>query len=182
MDFRQVMQERYQQAYREHPGLEQFRQRKKGLLWGMMGLFALQKLLLAAALGGGWAMAGALLGLFIPGIFALAVWRGNWKFSLLLLIPALNLALGLVRQALPVLLSGEQYPPFVYLCLLADGALTLYLAGLTAWLVIPEKNRGYAAALNQVTEELIRLSKEQAAGQGRKDREDVERRPEDGGR
>ena len=39
MELKNEMLARYARAYQEHPGLEQFRRRKKALLWGVMGLF-----------------------------------------------------------------------------------------------------------------------------------------------
>lgn len=164
MNFKEEMLERYRRAYAQHPGLEQFRQRKKALLWGIMGLFALQKLLIALALGSGWGVLGGVLGLVIPAIFALTAWRGDWKFSLVLLIPAATIGLSLVRDGLPALLAGGgQYPLPVYLSVFVDAALVLCLAGTAAWLSVPEKNREYGAILNRVTEELILLNKQMAA-------------------
>lgn len=172
MDFREEMLEAYRRAYQAHPGLETFRNRKKRLLWGMMGLFALGKLLSAVRLCGDWGFAapvgvilGTLLGLAIPGIFALAVWRGNWRFSFLLLLPAAGIALELFRSWFPAMASGGSFVPLFYVALALSVVTCLYLVGVTLWLAAPARNREYGEILNQVTEALILRSKEIAAQQ-----------------
>lgn len=164
MDLKEEMLARYRRAYDEHPGLEQFRGRKKALLWGAMGLFALQKLMDAMAVGNIWAFFAGLVGLLIPGIFLLTAWRGGWKFSLVLLLPAAVGAASFLTGWLPMVLEGRMrpWPPF-YAAFALAGAAPLYLAGVVAWLSVPEKNRAFGAILNQVNEELILRSKQMAA-------------------
>lgn len=160
MDFKTAMQEHYRRAYGQHPGLEQFRRLKKALFWGIMALFALQKLLIAVALGHPLAFAAGLLGLVLPAIFLLAAWRGEWKMSLLLLIPACTIGAGFFRDALPALLyTGGRLPMPVYLSVFVDAALVILMAGTVVWLTVPRQNREYSVILNRITEELIRLSK-----------------------
>ncbi len=169
MDFREEMMEAYRRAYEAHPGLEAFRGRKKALLWGMMALFALSKLLTAIP---AWNYAshaviviGGLMGLVIPGIFALAVWRGGWRFSLALLLPAASIALDLFRSWFPALAAGGDFHPLFHVTLWTAVATCLYLIGVVLYLSVPAKNRAYGEVLNQVTEALILRSKELAAQQ-----------------
>lgn len=170
MDFREEFLAVWRQAYQDNPGLESFRVRKKALLWGMMGGFALQKLIALYVLGGMGntfsliaGLFGAVVGLAIPGIFALAVWRGNWKFSLALLLPAAYLLFDVAGNGLPALAGGESYHPVFYLILAVEGLLALYLAGVTLWLSVPRRNRELGDVANRVNEYLIRRSKEIAA-------------------
>ncbi len=167
MDFREEILAVWRQAYLDHPGLEQFKTRKKMLLWGVMGLFVLQK---AVGLVSLWGFGnplvllfGAVVGLALPGIFALAVWRGSWKFSLALLLPAIYLAVDVLWNGLPVLASGEPYYTSFYVILAVEGLMALYLAGVTIWLSVPKRNRELGQVMNQVNEHLIRRSKELAA-------------------
>lgn len=170
MDFREEFVAAWRQAYQDNPGLESFRARKKALLWGVMGGFALQKLIglyVLGGMGGGGALIfglfGAVMGLAIPGIFALAVWRGNWRFSLALLLPAAYLLYDVVGNGFPALASGASYHPAFYLILAVEGLLALYLAGVVLWLSVPRRNRELGEIQNQVNERLIRRSKEIAA-------------------
>lgn len=164
MDFRQEMEAIFWQACQAHPQLPWFRSTKKGLLWGMMALFALLRTLEGflywQAGHSALAMLRVPLGLVLPGIFALSVWRGHWKFSFLLLIPAGSLALGLLSEIRAALLLGfDTLPLPVLIYLVANAATILYLAGVLLWLLLP-RNRELSIALNQVTEEQIRRSKE----------------------
>lgn len=154
------IQEIYHRAYEEHPGLEPFRKTKKTLLLLSMILFALQKLLDVVAMGGGWVFLAGVAGLIIPAIFVLAAWRGGWKLSLVLLLPAGMGLVSLFRDWLPMLREGGGYPPLFYAAAAVAAVLPFTLAATTAWLTIPEKNRDYGDALNQVHEELILLSKQ----------------------
>ncbi len=170
MDFREEALAVWRQANQDNPGLESFRARKKALLWGVMGGFALQKLIGLYVLGGmGSAGAlvaglfGAVMGLAIPGIFALAVWRGNWRFSLALLLPAAYLIFDVAGNGIPALASGDSYHPVFYLILAVEGLLALYLVGVTLWLSVPRRNRELGEVANQINEYLIRRSKEIAA-------------------
>lgn len=156
--FREETQRIYLRAYGEHPGLEQFRRRKKTLLLLAMGLFALQRLLAAIALGGGWMLLAALGGLLIPGIFVMAVWRGGWKLSLVLLLPAANALVSLFTDWLPMLREGG-YPTLFYVAFGVMVLLPVTLIGTTAWLSIPARNREYGDVLNGIHEELIQISK-----------------------
>lgn len=158
-EYQAEIQEIYRRAYEEHPGLERFRQWKKNLLLLAMVLFALQKLLDAVALGGGLAFLAGLAGLIIPGIFVLAAWRGGWKLSLVLLLPAGIGLVSLFSDWLPLLREGGDYVPLFYVAAALAALLPLTLAGVTAWLTVPEKNRAYGDQLNRVHEELIALSK-----------------------
>ena len=110
MDLRQEMEAIFWQACQAHPQLPWFRSTKKGLLWGMMALFALLRTLEGflywQAGHSALAMLRVPLGLVLPGIFALSVWRGHWKFSFLLLIPAGSLALGLLSEIRAALLGS----------------------------------------------------------------------------
>lgn len=148
----------YLRTYQEYPGLERFRKQKKALLWLAMGLFALQKLLDAIALGGGWMLLAGLAGLLIPGIFVMAVWRGGWKLSLVLLLPAANALVSLFGDWLPMLREGG-YPTLFYVAFGVTALLPAVLIGTTAWLSIPARNREYGDVLNGVHEELIQISK-----------------------
>ncbi len=164
MDLRQEMEAIFWQACQTHPQLPWFRSTKKGLLWGMMALFALLRTLEGflywQAGHSALAMLRVPLGLVLPGIFALSVWRGHWKFSFLLLIPAGSLALGLLSEIRAALLLGfDTLPLPVLIYLAANAAAILYLAGVLLWLLLP-RNRELSIALNQVTEEQIRRSKE----------------------
>ncbi len=164
MDLRQEMEAIFWQACQAHPQLPWFRSTKKGLLWGMMALFALLRTLEGflywQAGHSALAMLRVPLGLVLPGIFALSVWRGHWKFSFLLLIPAGSLALGLLSEIRAALLLGFDTLPLPVLIYLAvNAAAILYLAGVLLWLLLP-RNRELSIALNQVTEEQIRRSKE----------------------
>lgn len=164
MDFRQEMEAIFWQACQAHPQLPWFRSTKKGLLWGMMALFALLRTLEGflywQAGHSALAMLRVPLGLVLPGIFALSVWRGHWKFSFLLLIPAGSLALGLLSEIRAALLLGfDTLPLPVLIYLAANAAAILYLADVLLWLLLP-RNRELSIALNQVTEEQIRRSKE----------------------
>lgn len=164
MDFRQEMETIFWQACQAHPQLPWFRSTKKGLLWGMMALFALLRTLEGflywQAGHSALAMLRVPLGLVLPGIFALSVWRGHWKFSFLLLIPAGSLALGLLSEIRAALLLGfDTLPLPVLIYLAANAAAILYLADVLLWLLLP-RNRELSIALNQVTEEQIRRSKE----------------------
>lgn len=163
MDMREEMERMHREAYAVHPGLEGFRTGKKWLLWGMMGLFALSKLCAAIPL---WqtgnraaVVLGVVLGMAVPGIFALAVWRGNWRFSFVLLLPAASMALDLVRNALPALLSGESYHILFYCIVGLELVMTAYLAALVLWFTVPPQNREYSDILNGLNEELIRRAK-----------------------
>lgn len=158
-EYQEQIQEIYRRAYEEHPGLERFRGRKKNLLLLAMILFALQKLLDAIALGGGLALLAGLAGLIIPGIFVLAAWRGGWKLSLVLLLPAGMGLWSLFNDWIPVLRAGGDYLPLFYVAAAVAALLPLTLAGTTFWLTVPEKNRQYGDDLNRVHEELIVLSK-----------------------
>ena len=167
MDFREEYLAVWRQAYQDHPGLERFRAIKKGLLWGVMALFALQKLIVVVSM---WRIGspaallfGAVVGMALPGIFALAVWRGNWKFSLVLLLPALYLAYDVVGNGFSALASGDSYYFTFYLILAVEGLMALYLAGVALWLSVPVQNRQLGDTANQVNEYLIRRSKEIAA-------------------
>ena len=164
MDLRQEMEAIFWQACQAHPQLPGFRSTKKGLLWGMMALFALLRTLEGflywQAGHSALAMLRVPLGLVLPGIFALSVWRGHWKFSFLLLIPAGSLALGLLSEIRAALLLGfDTLPLPVLIYLAANAAAILYLAGVLLWLLLP-RNRELSIALNPVTEEQIRRSKE----------------------
>ena len=164
MDLRQEMEAIFWQACQAHPQLPWFRSTKKGLLWGMMALFALLRTLEGflywQAGHSALAMLRVPLGLVLPGIFALSVWCGHWKFSFLLLIPAGSLALGLLSEIRAALLLGfDTLPLPVLIYLAANAAAILYLAGVLLWLLLP-RNRELSIALNQVTEEQIRRSKE----------------------
>lgn len=164
MDLRQEMEAIFWQACQAHPQLPWFRSTKKGLLWGMMALFALLRTLEGflywQAGHSALAMLRVPLGLVLPGIFALSVWHGHWKFSFLLLIPAGSLALGLLSEIRAALLLGfDTLPLPVLIYLAANAAAILYLAGVLLWLLLP-RNRELSIALNQVTEEQIRRSKE----------------------
>ncbi len=164
MDLRQEMEAIFWQACQAHPQLPWFRSTKKGLRWGMMALFALLRTLEGflywQAGHSALAMLRVPLGLVLPGIFALSVWRGHWKFSFLLLIPAGSLALGLLSEIRAALLLGfDTLPLPVLIYLAANAAAILYLAGVLLWLLLP-RNRELSIALNQVTEEQIRRSKE----------------------
>lgn len=164
MDLRQEMEAIFWQACQAHPQLPWFRSTKKGLLWGMMALFALLRTLEGflywQAGHSALAMLRVPLGLVLPGIFALSAWRGHWKFSFLLLIPAGSLALGLLSEIRAALLLGfDTLPLPVLIYLAANAAAILYLAGVLLWLLLP-RNRELSIALNQVTEEQIRRSKE----------------------
>lgn len=163
-DHRAEVQEIYRRAYEETPGLERFRQRKKDLLRLVMALFVLQKLLDAVAVGSGWAFLAGLVGLVIPGIFVLAAWRGGWKLSLVLLLPAANGLLSLFTQWIPLLFTGGGYPPLFYAACAVMGLLPLTLAVTVFWLTVPEKNRAYGDALNRVHEELIQRGKQLSQG------------------
>lgn len=154
------IQEIYRRAYEDHPGLEQFRQRKKTFLLLAMALFALQKLLDAIAMGGGWMLLAGLAGLILPSIFILATWRGGWKLSLVLLLPAGMGLVSIFRDWLPMLREGGGYPPLFYAACAVATVLPLTLAGITAWLSIPKKNQKYGDDLNRIHEELILLSKQ----------------------
>lgn len=158
-EYQAEIREIYRRAYEEHPGLERFRGRKKNLLLLVMVLFALQKLLDAAALGGGLAFLARLAGLIIPAIFVLAAWRGGWKLSLVLMLPAGMGLMSLFSDWLPLLRAGGDYLPLFYVAAALAALLPLTLAATTAWLVIPEKNRAYGDQLNHIHEELIALSK-----------------------
>lgn len=167
MDMRQEMELLFRQACQEHPGLPRFRAAKKGLLWGMMGFFALIRVLEGLLY---WeaghpvlAVLRVPLGLLIPGIFALSVWRGGWKFSFLLLLPAGSLAGDLLPEIRVTLLLGyNTLRPMAYVILAVEAIAALYLAGVVLWLALPPENRELSAVMNQITEELIRRSKEQA--------------------
>lgn len=170
MEFREEVLAAWRQAYEENPGLESFKSRKKALLWGVMGLFALQKLVALFILGGTGSTAalisglfGAVVGLAIPGIFVLAVWRGNWRFSLAFLLPAAYLLFDVLGNGLPALTSGDSYYPVFYLILGLEAFLALYLIGVTLWLSVPQRNRELGDAMNRVNEYLIHRSKEIAA-------------------
>ena len=168
MELKNEMLARYARAYQEHPGLEQFRRRKKALLWGVMGLFLLLRLLdMAMYLSVGSPMTAALrvpFGLVIPGIFVLSAWRGDHRFAFLLLLPAASLGTDLIqffrwyRRGI-----AEGFRPLYFVMLAAEAVTLLYLAGTTLWLAIPAENREFSVILNQITEELIRRSKEMAA-------------------
>ncbi len=167
MDFREEFFAVWRQAYQEHPGLEQFKAWKKRLLWGVMALFALQKLIMVVSM---WRIGspvallfGAVVGMALPGIFALAVWRGGWKFSLALLLPALYLAYDVIGNGLSALASGDSYYFAFYVILAVEGFMALYLAGVVLWLSVPARNRQLGEIANQVNEYLIRRSKELAA-------------------
>lgn len=158
-DFQEEMRRLYLQAYDEHPGLLQFRRRKKTLLWLAMALFALQKLLDAVAVGGGWMLLAGLAGLLLPGIFVMAVWRGGWKLSLVLLLPAANALVSLFTDWLPMLREGG-WPPLFYAAFSLMVILPVTLVGTTAWLSVPERNREYGEILNDIHERLILISKQ----------------------
>lgn len=164
MDFREEILATWRRAYQENPGLESFKTWKKRLLWGIMLLFALQKLTVVASmwrLGHPGAMIfGAVMGMAIPGIFVLAVWRGNWKFSLALLLPAFTLASDVIRNGLPALTSGNSYYPIFYVIIALEGFMTLYIVGVVLWISVPVRNRQLGEIMNQVNEHLIRRSKE----------------------
>ena len=158
-EYQAQIQEIYRRAYEEHPGLERFRRRKKNLLLLAMALFALGKLLDAVAIGGALAFLAGLAGLLIPAIFVLAAWRGGWKLSLVLLLPAGAGLVSLLSDWLPLLRAGGGYRPLFYAAAAVAALLPLTLAGTTAWLSIPEKNRVYGEQLSHIHEELIALSK-----------------------
>lgn len=155
----------YERAYSENPGLKAFERRKKQLLWGMF-LFAaaIRLILVVPQLMGGTSIIivifSYLVAVGIPGIFALAVYRGPWTFSLMLLLPAVNTALDLIRNGLPALFSGESYIFLYYVLLAMQGLYVLYLLALTAWLAIPEKNREFAKVLNGIFGEYSQRVKE----------------------
>lgn len=168
MEFKEEMLARYARAYQENPGLEAFRRRKKALLWGMMGLFALIRLLEAVmycSVGSPvLAVFRFLLGLVIPGIFALSAWRGDWRFAFLLLLPTGGLVSDLFRFARWYRLGiAGTFRPLYYAALGVEAVTVLYLAGATLWLALPAENKRFSTILNAVTEELIRRSKELAA-------------------
>lgn len=158
-EFQAEIQEIFRRAYEARPGLERFRRRKKNLLLLAMVLFVLQKLLGVVAAGGGWGFLAGLAGLLISGIFILAAWRGGWKLSLVLLLPAAVGLASFFRDWLPFLREGGGYSPLFYAACALAALLPLALAGIAAWLSVPEKNREYGDDLNRVNEELIALSK-----------------------
>lgn len=159
MDVRQAVAAAYRRAYEDHPGLEAFERRRRRILWGMfllaaaLRLVSLAPLLLTGASPVGVAVS-ALVGLCLPGIFALAVYRGPWTLSLILLLPAANVALDLLKNGLPALASGERYLPLYYVLLALEGGYLLVLLALTAWLTIPARNRAFAQVLHGVAREL----------------------------
>lgn len=165
MDLRQDMESIFRRACEAHPGLAPYRAAKKGLLWGAMGFFVLIRVLEGVLY---WRAGQSLLavlrlplGLVIPGIFVLSVWRGGWKFSFLLLLPAGSLAMGLVQELRVTLLLGfDHFRPMAYVITGVEAATVLYLVWVVLWLSLPERNRKLSAVLNQVTEEQIRRSKE----------------------
>ena len=168
MELKNEMLARYARAYQEHPGLEQFRRRKKALLWGVMGLFLLLRLLdMAMYLSVGSPMTAALrvpFGLVIPGIFVLSAWRGDHRFAFLLLLPAASLGTDLIRFFRWYRLGiADGFRPLYFVMLAAEAVTLLYLAVTTLWLAIPAENREFSVILNQITEDLIRRSKEMAA-------------------
>lgn len=158
MDLQKEIMDSYQQAYSEHPGLKTFERCKKLLLWGMFLLAAAMKLIsmIPLLMGGTSIIAlilSALLGMCIPGIFALAVYRGPWTFSLVFLLPAASTIIDLLQNGLPALSSGESYMPLFYVLLVLQGLYGLYLLALTAWLSIPVRNREFAQVLNDISKE-----------------------------
>ena len=146
MELKNEMLARYARAYQEHPGLEQFRRRKKALLWGVMGLFLLLRLLdMAMYLSVGSPMTAALrvpFGLVIPGIFVLSAWRGDHRFAFLLLLPAASLGTDLIQFFGWYRLGiADGFRPLYFVMLAAEAVTLLYLAGTTLWLAIPAENR-----------------------------------------
>lgn len=71
--------------------------------------------------------------------------------------------MGLVSQLRVALLVGlDSLQPMAYVILAVEAVTALYLAGVVLWLSLPPENRELSAVMNQITEELIRRSKEQA--------------------
>lgn len=164
MDLREEMERMLREACEANPGLEGFRKGKKLLLWGMMGLFALSKLCAAIPMWRlghpGAVVFGAVVGMVIPGIFALAVWRGDWRFAFSLLLPAANLAVDLAANGLPALFSGESYYLLFYCIVGLELVMVAYLTAAVLWLTVPRRNRELSVILNGLNEELIRRGKE----------------------
>lgn len=69
---------------------------------------------------------------------------------------------GLPRFRAALLLGYSTLRPMAYVILAAEAIAALYLAGVVLWLALPPENRELSAVMNQITEELIRRSKEQA--------------------
>ena len=81
------LREQQRRAFEENPGLEAFQKRKRALLWGMFFLMMLLKAFNLFAVSGTALLplvAGLALGALVPGIVALALYRGPWKLAFLL--------------------------------------------------------------------------------------------------
>lgn len=158
MDFKNEMRAAYQQAYEVHPGLKRFDQMKKILLWGVIGIAAVQKILVIIPNFRPSSILllffSAIIGLCIPGIFALAAYRGPWKHSLIFYFLAVYLLFDVVTNGLPVLTAGIELPSLFYAAAAVESFYAVYLLLLALWLTVPAKNRSYADVLNSVFKDL----------------------------
>lgn len=162
MDLKNEMLIAYQNAYRDNPGLESFHRWKKRLLWGMFGIAALQKIVIISLMSGQPLLPmiiGAVIGLGIPGIFALAVYQGPWNFALVLYFLVAQLLFDLISNGIPALTSGIEYLPIFYVILGIEVFYTVYLLAITLWMTVPARNRAYAQLLNDIYKEYSRKMK-----------------------
>lgn len=163
MNFKLDIIEAYKNAYNKNPGLEKFNNCKKWLLWGMFGIAVLQKLFAVILLFDKFSFAlliGALIGLCIHGIFAIAVYRGPWKFSFIFYLLFIHLLFDLIKNGIPALVSGIEYVPIFYIMMAVETFYAVYLLFLALWLTVPSKNRTYAQIINDVFKECSQKFKE----------------------
>lgn len=141
----------YRTAYEATPGLELFDRLRRLLLWGMMAIVAAQRVLAFILTNGSNPLVllfGLVMGMSVPGIFALAIYRGPWTYACFFYLLAAFPIYELVVTALPVLLSGVTYQPVFYMLVVAEAAYAAYLLGMGVWLTIPAKSRRWAQLLH----------------------------------
>ena len=141
------LREQQRRAFEENPGLEAFQKRKRALLWGMFFLMMLLKAFNLFAVSGTALLplvVGLALGALVPGIVALALYRGPWKLAFLLYaLAAVSLA-DILKNALPVLSLGVPLAPLFYVVLAIESVSCAYTLLLAVYLTVPAKSREYA--------------------------------------
>ena len=138
------LREQQRRAFEENPGLEAFQKRKRALLWGMFFLMMLLKAFNLFAVSGTALLplvVGLALGALVPGIVALALYRGPWKLAFLLYaLAAVSLA-DILKNALPVLSLGVPLAPLFYVVLAIESVSCAYTLLLAVYLTVPAKSR-----------------------------------------
>lgn len=173
MDIKEQMNQIIAEEHAANPGLEGFQKMKKYLFLTVMLLVLASKLLLFTMTNYSFALSaiGLVLGMCIPGIFVLAVYRGPWQTAFALYLLGAQPVIDLVRFAarIPILNANGisiMAHPTILLSFIVELALAVVILGTALWLTVPARSRRLGAAAYSMGRRLNAFIKANQPAQG----------------